>query len=120
MTEHLNALTKQKHINKLLQSIYNKHQTFEFDIMAYEDDLTKLASLEQTFLDAWFGEDECANLNPFADRPKGMIGHKHSEEAKKRMSAAAKTRKRKPHSEETKAKMSEARKFYYQTKQGND
>ena len=35
--------------------------------------------LEQALLDMWFGTEQCYNLNPTADRPPNLSGHRFSE-----------------------------------------
>lgn len=116
--EHLSALQKQKHDNIILQNAYNKHNLFHFEECAYENNENLLTELEQLVIDEWFGKPYCANINPNADKPpstkgkklkrtnsgikqteewieKRMIAHrgsKRTEEARAKMSAAAKLR----------------------------
>ena len=122
--EHLSLLRTGKHRNSILQNAYNKHNLFEFEIIANVEQ-QELAEWEQELIDVWFGSENCANLSPIVGIPAGTKGKTrkpHSEEAKVRMSAAAKGKlatygfKHKKHSEETKARMSAARKLYHERK----
>lgn len=140
--EHLSALKRSKHINNILQNAYNKHKSFEFEIIATLQK-EELIEWEQELIDVWFGSENCANLSPIVGRPSGVKGRKFgpmseehkakvsaskkgsipwnkgrpgkpvSEETKAKLSAATKG---KPKSEETKARMSAAQKLYHERK----
>ena len=145
--EHLSALKRSKHINNILQNAYNKHKSFEFEIIATLQK-EELIEWEQELIDVWFGSENCANLSPIAQVPPSWKGRKHSEQSKERMrkpkseehkariSAVQLGQKRKPlteehkakvsaskkgksKSEETKARMSAAQKLRYETKKEN-
>lgn len=100
---HAWSLKANKHRNQILQRAYNKYQTLEFDILAYctED---KLDSIEQSLIDAYYDEDNCANLCPEVSTTRGR---KHTEESKAKMSAS---HKGKIVSAETRARQSAVRK----------
>jgi len=89
--DHTSGLKANRHDNSILQRAYNKYQTIEFDILAYctED---KLNSMEQSIIDAYIDEDNCANMVRIAGSP--MRGRKHSEESRAKMSAFQKDRVR--------------------------
>lgn len=98
--EHTWDLKADKHHNQILQRAYNKYQTLEFDILAYctED---KLNSMEQSLIDAYYDEDNCANLAKDVIAP--TRGRKHSDETRAKMSISGKARL--PFSEETRRKI---------------
>lgn len=77
-------------------------ESFEWEV--YEDDSSERI-LEQALLDMWVGTEQCYNLG--RDSSNGMIGRKHTEEARQKMSAKGRGRKK---SEETRLRMSEAMK----------
>lgn len=80
--EHFNALKNNKHHSQILQRSFNKHsiQCFSLKILETIDtrDRELIVSREQHFLDTLKPE---YNILPKAD---SLLGHKHSEERKKK------------------------------------
>lgn len=99
---HKSSLRKNKHHSPHLQAAWNKHgeENFAFEIIL-ECEVEELIDYEQLCLD-----DECPEYN-ICRIAGSMLGHKFSEEAKKRMSIARTGEKRKPLSEEHKQKLRE-------------
>jgi len=100
MKEHKYALKHNKHINKFMQNVYNKHgEEFQYKILEkVEGDLYER---EQVFIDRHFDDPKCMNLNPNASHPtpnenswaacvKANTGAKRTDEACKKMSEAKK------------------------------
>ncbi len=95
--------------NKYWQSIVNKHgyvsviyERFENDIDAFKREIELIALLKDLgheLVNMTEGGEGAASGN------KNLLGHKHSEETKKKISESSKGRK---HSEETKRKIAEA------------
>ena len=113
--DHFRELKQGKHKNSILQKAFDKHKTFEFEIIANVEE-QELAEWEQEIIDVWFGTENCANLSSIVGLPSGMKGRKHSEETRAKMSIS-RTGRSKPNgrtglrqSEETKAKISAANK----------
>ena len=105
--QHRSDLRKGKHINKHLQSAFNKYGENAFKFMILEVVLFPegLIPLEQKYLDELKPE---YNISPTAG---SLFGVKCTEETKKKMSKALKGNKNrlgKHFSEETKKKISEA------------
>ena len=105
---HKRDLKSGKHINTFMRNAYNKHKTFEYQILV-ECEEHSLLTWEQDYIDANFGLPKYMNLNPKASSPPpgSMKGKKHSEATKRKMSKAQ-TGKRQ--SEETKRKISAVKK----------
>ena len=104
--DHKRELKKSRHDNPKMQSVYNKYNTFEYQILV-ECDEVALLKWEQDYIDANWGDEKYLNLNPFAAKPPGNKGKKFSEEHKRKMSEANKGRKL---SEEHIRKLSESHK----------
>ena len=85
---HRNLLAKQRHYNTRLQRAYNKYEanTFDWEIIEFVDDKTKLIQQEQFWIDFF---KPAYNGRPVANSP---LGTKASEETRAKMSAAAKKR----------------------------
>jgi len=107
---HFNNLRKGKHPSSYLQHAWNEHGEMNF---VFEELIichpNMLLFYEQQFIDQWRPK---YNMSKVAGNP--MIGRKHSEETRHKMSEARKRRpgpnKGKRWSEETKRKISEAMK----------
>lgn len=97
---HVNELRKGKHKNTHLQNSYIKHgeDTFQFKVLEFVDDVTKLIEREQYWID--YFKERLYNFNPIAG---SRLGSKATEETKKKMSIASIGRK---HTDEAKAKIS--------------
>jgi len=95
------ALKKNNHINKHLQSAFNKYGkgAFEFSVLETVQTLKELIPLEQRYINSLAPE---YNISPTAGN---NLGIKHSEQTKRKMSKAHKGMK---YSEETRRKISEA------------
>jgi group I intron endonuclease len=107
--EHKRTLKQNKHDNDFLQKSWNKHgeESFLFEIIEYVLDLNKLLEREQYYLDLIIHDKKISyNLCKTAGN---MLGFKHSDETKKKMSNSRIGNKNSlgfEHSDETKKKMS--------------
>ena len=107
--EHKRTLKQNKHDNDFLQKSWNKHgeESFLFEIIEYVLDLNKLLEREQSYLDLiTYDKKMSYNLCKTAGN---MLGFKHSDETKKKMSNSRIGNKNSlgfEHSNETKKKMS--------------
>ena len=92
---HRRALIRGYHVNVKLQRAWNKHgaEAFEFSLIEIVPDVMRLIEREQHWLDAtsaaWVGY----NITPTAG---SLLGMKHSEETRQKMSSAAKGKKKSP------------------------
>lgn len=82
--EHHNDLKRQVHRNKIAQNCWDKYGVFEFTIL---EECTKdeLLKREQIYLDKYFNDEKNINIALVASNP--MLGRKHSNEARAKMSA---------------------------------
>jgi group I intron endonuclease len=71
-------------------------EAFEWEV--WSDDSSE-PILEQALLDAWFGCEQCYNLNPFADRGPDRTGQKQPPESVRLQAEKMRGRKRPEHSE---------------------
>ncbi len=88
---HFNALRAKKHRNAFLQNDYNKlgEHVFEFEVLCYCD-LNCLINNEQQLIDTHYDDQkQCYNICKEAQH---TTGRKHSEETKRKISAALKGR----------------------------
>ena len=107
MKDHRWALEKGAHINRYLQSAWNKYGAtmfvFEPLVSCNEKDLEQR---EQEFIDAYIEHDmPLYNLKPSAD-PRTLFRYRATEESKAKQSAALKGKKTGPLSPETKRRLS--------------
>ena len=106
--KHLQRLKTNKQHNAYMQSAYNKHKRFDFEIIEYCE-IKHLLIREQAYIDKYFNALKCMNLCPVAGRSSG---YKHNSESRAKISAAQKGKKRltprPPVLEETKQKIREA------------
>lgn len=107
LKEHLSALKCGTHRNKKMQNVFDKYQTFEYQIVVECDDRDTAYAWEQGFIDTHIGLQKCLNLNASAAKPPGFAGKKHSEETKLLISVGGKGKVR---TDETKAAMSKSKK----------
>lgn len=109
---HLSTLRNNKHDNIYLQNSWNKYgeESFKFEILEELEIIDKnvLAEREQYWMDYYncYDRDYGYNINP-SSTENPMLGQTHTEEARKKISEAAKGRKL---SEEAKQKLIESRK----------
>ena len=103
--EHLSYLRIEKHCNKRVQRAWNKYQIFDFVILELCDE-SELIKKEQVLLDLHFRDAKNLNISPVAGSP--MLGRRHSEASKAKMSAGV--RLRPPMSDATRQKISVAQK----------
>jgi hypothetical protein len=82
MYDHTRKLGYGKHVNRFMQNAFNKYKTFDAELIE-PCAPSELASTEQRYIDQWFGHKNCLNLRP---NVKTMLGFKHSEETKKKLS----------------------------------
>ena len=107
--EHKRTLKQNKHDNNFLQKSWNKHgeESFLFEVIEYVLDLNKLLEREQFYLDLiTYDKKMSYNLCKTAGN---MLGFKHSDETKNKMSKSRIGNKNSlgnKHTDETKNKMS--------------
>lgn len=80
---------KKQHLgNKSSTPFHNalRKEPHKFEWETWEDDFDNPV-LEQALLDMWFGKECCYNLNPSADRPPILTGHKFRDETVSKRSA---------------------------------
>lgn len=104
--EHKRDLRRGTHGNPRLQRAWSKYgeESFEFSVLEYVEDVTQLLAREQHWIDTLDAVKKGYNVLPTAGSNLGMT---HSEETKRKMSAAHKGRKHGPMSEEQKRYYSE-------------
>lgn len=109
---HLNLLIQNKHYNKYLQRVYNKHKTAKFTVLYEYETREQAYEKEQELLDQHYGQPGYVMESRFATggslpgEHSFMYGRKHSEETKQKIGAK---HKGKTLSEETKQKLRETR-----------
>lgn len=127
--EHLSELRRGKHCNKYMQRLWDKYQNFTFEIVEVCDDPHAVAIREQWYIEH---TDKSKLINNGPARPSPRFGVPVSEEARRKMSQAAKARCARPEererlrlqatgrspSAETRRKLSEASKKFYGTPNG--
>lgn len=115
---HKSILKKNKHSNRKLQSAWNFYgeQSFEFIVVEIVIDKNKLIEIEQQYLNNFLFANLTDN-NRFESLgynirriAESNLGYKASIETRRKMSEAAKGKKKKPMSEETKQKLSDSQK----------
>ncbi len=113
LSRHKHELRNNIHINRYLQSAWNKYgeSSFKFEILFYCEEGVLLKK-EQKMIDYYQSADgKGYNLCPIAGN---CLGIKHSEETREKMrgNTNGKGGKGKKHSKETRKKMSDARKGF--------
>lgn len=78
---HRTSLRRGEHHNVRMQNSWNKYQEFSFSTVL-ECSPSDLLTLEQGFLDQFYGNEHCLNLAGIAGSPRG---YKHTPEAKARI-----------------------------------
>lgn len=81
-------------------------ENFAFDVIFEHDDEQWTLDVMEPYFIEWY--DTYDNGYNLSEGGEGAIGHKHTEEARRKMSEAKKGKKLGPRSEETKRKISEA------------
>lgn len=82
--QHKNNLERNGHVNTHLQNAWNKYGTDNFKFQIIESvDSDKLCSVEQKYLDMYFGLENCYNMH--CKSSDGTTGYKHSSETIARM-----------------------------------
>ena len=107
---HRQSCLGKKQINKFMSNVWKKYGEPELYILS-KVPVELLQQEEQKFIDLVFGKEGCLNLNPYADRPPGFGGRKHTKEHKESIASwASGTQywKGRKHTEETKAKIASA------------
>ena len=102
--QHKSALNKNNHNNTFMRNAYNKHKTFDYQVLV-ECPEHSLLLWEQDYIDANYGLPRYMNISPTANCPPSNKGKKHSAESKAKMS---KTKKGKTFTDEHKANLSKA------------
>ena len=103
---HQLKLKNNNHVNTFMRNAYNKHKTFEYQILV-ECEEHSLLQWEQDYIDANYGLPKYMNINPSAICPPSNKGKSHSLETKAKMSKSAKGKK---FTDEHKNKLSKAAK----------
>lgn len=85
IVSHKRQLKKSRHVNPKMQSVYNKYNTFEYQILV-ECDEVALLKWEQDYIDANWGDNKYLNVSPFANKPPSALGVKRSNKTKQKMS----------------------------------
>ena len=83
MFDHTRKLGYGKHHNRFVQNAFNKYQTFDAELIELCHP-AELQTIEQTYIDQWFGHEKCLNLRPDVHT---MLGFKHSDKTKKLLSS---------------------------------
>lgn len=106
--KHRSQLRREIHGNEFLQRAWNKYgeTAFEFIIIEIVKKPSRLVECEQYWLDFFRANGEVYNIAIVAGN--AMAGRKHSESTKRKMSIAAKKRKRLPFTEEHRHNISKA------------
>ena len=102
VAEHKSDLQRGKHKNTYMQRVYDKYGCFEYKILESVGD-DKLIEREQVHIDRHYDDPKCMNGSPHAHRAYNPW----TEESRKKMSESCTGRK---HTEETKKKLSAAKK----------
>jgi len=85
-TTHMTALKKKRHVNKILQSSWNKHGSINFEFIILETcEPNKCFELEQYYIDTLNPE---YNIRRFVVKSP-MFGRSHTKEAREKISKAA-------------------------------
>lgn len=96
MSYHKWLLNSNKHSNEYMQKAYNKHKEFKSEILFTCTD-NYLDLVEQELIDLYKNESNFMNMVMSVKTARGedhpWTGKKHTEEAKSKMSLAAKERK---------------------------
>ena len=71
---HLSYLKSGKHVNPYMQACWDKYIDFGFEIVQEGIDPSEIDSVEQTYIDKFFDEPDCMNLNPVASKPPSQKG----------------------------------------------
>lgn len=77
MLEHLQALQNNRHVNRYLQAVYNKHNTFESEILSEHSTREEAYLEEQRLLNLHYGKPGFTMLNPNAEAPPVLLGLKN-------------------------------------------
>lgn len=77
--KHINRAKSNKHENNIIQNLYNKYQEPQIEVLELCD-VEVLDSLEQSYLDQYYGKEFCCNICAIASSTKG---YKHTDESKK-------------------------------------
>ena len=94
MSEHLQALQKNKHSNRYLQAVYNKYGTFECEILSYHSTREEAYLEEQRLLNLHYGKPGYTMLNPNATVPPVLTGDKNPSKDKNTISKILETKKK--------------------------
>lgn len=80
--QHISTLRKNKHINPVVQSTYNKYgeSTFSIEVLELVDDINSLTDIETSYLIKNISIKECMNISCDATAP--MRGRLSSNETK--------------------------------------
>lgn len=106
--DHLYRLKNNKHDNIFMQSVYKKHKKYKFIVVATVIVGGSLMNIEQHFIDTFYGNSHCMNINENADRPPSSWGRIVSDETRKKLSESLKGKKKGSPSNLTKSKVSKA------------
>ena len=108
-------LKNNRHHNKWMQRIYNKHinEVWSMELLEAVKDDTMLELKEDVYIREHYGKPGCINVSMSAYRPVLPVGVKRTDEVKARMSLAQKGKPKPwkrgiPRTDETKTKLSKA------------
>jgi group I intron endonuclease len=95
MNNHRRELNNQKHCNSYMQNAFNKYGDFNYEIL-FTCTENYLDIVEQELIDMYKGKKGFMNMMLSVKTPRGenhsWTGKKHTDEAKEKMSLAAKNR----------------------------
>lgn len=79
--QHFANLKLGKHYNPHLQNRFNKTPVgWRFEVVEEVVNEDDLLAAEQKYIDIYFGQSRCMNINPFACKPPSAKGRKRSKE----------------------------------------
>jgi len=87
MSEHLNSLEKEKHVNRLMQNVYNKYRSFSYKILQSFETREEAYFYEQELLNEYFCKPGYLMMSNYATGY--MSGESHpnkKDEARKKQS----------------------------------
>jgi hypothetical protein len=77
---HKSFLERNKHGNRKMQYAFNKHNSFEWQMIVECSDRKVAYEYEQDYIDANWGDKLCLNLSNEASSPPNLTGTKQSKE----------------------------------------
>ena len=116
LTGHKRALSENRHYNSYLQRSYNKYGLENFNFYILEEcDKDVLSDMEIYFIKKYKTKNQMYGYN-LTDGGEGTLGHTHSDESRKKISASNTGKVR---SDETRKRMSATSKLHVHTEEEN-